>query len=271
MLRRTQPGPGYVHPRAGRSRDHTYGLEVANESAPNYQRWVTQLCLPYIGDHVLEIGAGYGAVTRFLSEGVADYVATDTSAECLAALESRFRDSPNVTVRKLDLLADQPDGDFDSIILINVLEHMLDDSGVLRSLGSHLAADGRLIVYVPALNSLYGDWDDRIGHFRRYSKGQLERVMHAAGLAVVESRYVNLVAIPAWFAFSRLGIRKKQGAREAGIGRELQVWDRIAVPMTRWMETRLRPPIGLNVLGVASKVSPDALRPNSPGHPPLRW
>jgi SAM-dependent methyltransferase len=255
MIRRRQPGPGYVHPRAGRTHDHTYGLEVASESAPNYHRWITQLCRSHVGNHVLEIGAGYGAVTRFLSQGVEDYVATDTSADCLAALESRFRGSPNVTVRRLDLPEDQPEGVFDSIILINVLEHLSDDSGVLRSLGSHLGANGRLIIYVPALNSLYGDWDDKIGHFRRYSKGQLERVMHAAGLQVVDSRYVNLIGIPAWFAFSRLGIRRKQGAREAGIGRELQVWDRVAIPMTRWMETRLRPPVGLNVLGVAANGS----------------
>jgi len=255
MLRKRQPGPGYVHPRAGRTHDHTHGLEVAADSSPNYHRWITELCRPYVGAHALEVGAGHGAITRFLSAGVPDYVATDTSAECLAVLESKFRASPNVTIRKLDVLVDQPEGGFDSIIMINVLEHLLDDSGVLRSLSRHLAADGKLIVYVPALNSLYGEWDDRIGHFRRYSKVHLERVMEAAGLAVAESRYVNLMAIPAWFAFSRLGIRRKQGSREAGIGRELQMWDRVAVPMTRWMETRLRPPVGLNVLVVGSKRS----------------
>jgi SAM-dependent methyltransferase len=252
MRRGTRPGPGFVHPRAGRRHDHTYGLEVANDSSPNYQRWISQLCRPYVGQRALEIGAGYGAVSRFLCAGVPEYVATDTSPECLAGLVSRFSDSPNVTVRKLDVIADEPEGTFDSIILINVLEHLLDDAGVLRSLSGHLADDGRLIIYVPALNSLYGDWDDRIGHFRRYSKGQLDRVMRAAGLTILESRYVNLVAIPAWFAFSRLGVRRTQSTRSSGIGRELQIWDRTAVPMTSWLETRWRPPIGLNVLGVAT-------------------
>ena len=226
---------------------------MADESSPNYQRWITELCRPYVGKRALEIGAGYGAVTRFLSQGVADYVATDTSPECLKALESRFRESSNVTVRRLDVLADQPGDEFDSIIMINVLEHLFDDAGILKSLSRHLAPNGKVIIYVPALNSLYGTWDDRVGHFRRYSKGRLEHVMREAGLAVIESRYANLVAIPAWFAFSRLGIRNTRSGSNATLGRDLQIWDRTAVPITRWVETRVRPPIGLNVLGVAMR------------------
>jgi 2-polyprenyl-3-methyl-5-hydroxy-6-metoxy-1,4-benzoquinol methylase len=249
----TRPGPGYIHPRAGRTSNHTYGLEVATDSSPNYHRWITQLCRPHVGQRALEIGAGFGAVTRFLSEGVADYVATDASPECLSALEARFRESPNVTVEGLDVLAGELHGEFDSIIMINVLEHLVDDSFVLESLGRHLAPGGRLIIYVPALNPLYGEWDDMIGHVRRYSKGQLVRVMRAAGLAVVDARYVNLIAIPAWFAFSRLGVRRRQGTSAGGIGSQLQIWDRTAVPITRWLESRLQPLLGLNVLGVAAR------------------
>jgi len=251
-MRMTRPGPGYIHPRAGRTSNHTYGLEIATDSSPNYHRWITELCRPHVGQRTLEIGAGFGAVTRFLSEGVTDYVASDTSPECLTALESRFCDSPNVTVEAFDVLIGRPRGEFDSIIMINVLEHLVDDSLVLTSLSRHLRPRGRLIVYVPALNSLYGEWDDMIGHVRRYSKGQLVRVMHAAGLAVVAARYVNLIAIPAWFAFSRLGVKRRQGTSAGGIGPQLQVWDRTAVPVTRWIETRVRPPLGLNVLGVGA-------------------
>lgn len=254
MVRQSQAVSNYVHPRASRSGNHACSLEIADESTPNYQRWITQLCRPYIGNRVLEIGAGHGAVTRFLCEEVSDYVATDTAPECLTALESKFRDSSNVTVRKLDILSDQIDDEFDSIIMINVLEHLLEDSEILRSLSGRLAADGKIIIYVPALNSLFGDWDDMAGHFRRYSKRQLEHVIAAAGLAVVESRYVNLLAIPAWFAFSRLGVRRKPAKQpDATFGRDLQIWDRTAVPLTRWVETRVRPPIGLNVLGIAGK------------------
>jgi len=250
VLRRKQPVSGYIHPRANRSGNHACGLEIADEATPNYHRWITELCRPYLGDRVLEIGAGYGAVTRFLSQGVPDYVATDTAPECLTALESRFGQSSNVRVRKFDVLADELDGEFDSIVMINVLEHLRDDSGTLAALSTHLASSGRLIIYVPAFNYLYGDWDHMVGHFRRYSRSQLEHVMRGAGLTVVESRYANLVAIPAWFAFSRLGIRLKKKP-DAEFGRDLRIWDNTAVPITRWVETRVRPPIGLNVLGVA--------------------
>jgi SAM-dependent methyltransferase len=253
MVRRGHPTSRYVHPRAGRNTDHDHGLEMADESSPNYHRWITELCRPYVGERTLEVGAGRGAVTRFLSEGVTDYVATDTSPECLAALETRFRESSNVTVHELDIRTGQPDGDFDTIVMINVLEHLLDDAGTLTSLSRHLAPGGKLIVYVPALNSTYGAWDDRVGDYRRYSKKQLVHVMCDAGLTVVDSSCANLVAIPAWFAFSRLGSRNKQSGRYATLGRDLQIWDKTAVPMTRWVETRVRPPIGLNVLGVAMR------------------
>jgi SAM-dependent methyltransferase len=252
MIRRHAPTSGYVHPRAGRAPDHARGLEIASESSPNYHRWIAQLCRPYIGQNAVEIGAGHGAVTRFLAEGVTNYTATDVSPECLAVLRTRFRDSPNVKVSELDVLSDELNDTFDSVIMINVLEHLRDDAGTLRSLSRHLEPDGNFIVYVPAFNSLFGDWDDRAGHFRRYSKRQLEHVMRAADLRVVESRYVNLLAIPAWFAFSRLRIRNRPEGPDTALGRDLRVWDRTAVPATRWVEARVRVPVGLNVFAVGT-------------------
>jgi 2-polyprenyl-3-methyl-5-hydroxy-6-metoxy-1,4-benzoquinol methylase len=258
MVHRNPPGPGYVHPRAHLYTEHARGLEVADESTPNYHLWVASLCRPYLGDRVLEIGAGRGAVTRFLSEGVLDYIASDATPECLTALERRFAGSQTVTVKSLDVGTDQPDGQFDSIVMINVLEHLRDDADILRSLSAHLTENGVLIIYVPALNALFGDWDDWAGHYRRYSKPHLAQVMTASGLSVIECRYVNLMAIPAWYAFSRLGIRNKESGPDRKLGRDLRLWDRSAVPLTQWIETRWRPPIGLNVLGVARRLQEEA-------------
>jgi SAM-dependent methyltransferase len=235
-------------------------LDIAHESSPNYHQWIAQLCRPYIGSRVLEIGAGHGAVTRFLCENVSDYVATDTDPECLAALEERFGASESVSVRKFDVLVDTLEAPFDTIIMINVLEHLLDDAGILNSLSQNLTPEGNLVIYVPAFNFLYGDWDDRVGHFRRYSKPQLERVMKEGELVIAESRYVNLVALPAWFVFSRLKVRNKQSRPGGNLGRDLRVWDNTAIPVTRWIESRLRPPVGLNVLGVGRRPAADGGR-----------
>ena len=244
---------GYVHPRAHHGGSHVFALECADESTPNYHRWIASLCRPHLGARVLEVGAGYGAVTRFMSEGVKHYVATDADPGCVRILQSKFHGSPNVTVRNFDAAVDEPIDEFDSIVMINVLEHLHDDAGILESLSLHLVSRGKLVVYVPALNSMYGDWDRRAGHYRRYSRRQLRHVFQDAGLAIAEVRYANLMAIPAWFAFSRLGIRRAENGPAARFRRDLRLWDNVAVPLTQRLESTIRVPIGLNLLGVASK------------------
>ena len=82
--------------------------------------------------------------------------------------------------------------------MVNVLEHIRDDVGVLSSLQRFLEPGGSIVIYTPALNGLFGSWDDYAGHFRRYSKWRLREVFRQAELDTVELRYANLLAIPAW-------------------------------------------------------------------------
>jgi hypothetical protein len=127
--------------------------------------------------------------------------------------------------------------------MINVLEHIEDDSGVLAGLRPLLSPGGAIVLYVPALNGLYGRWDRKVGHYRRYSRWRLREVANEAGLDVVELRYVNALAIPAWIAFSRTDVDRTQGV-------SLSIWDRTGVPLSRAVERRIRVPFGLNLLAV---------------------
>ncbi len=139
---------------------------------------------------------------------------------------------------------------FDSAIMINVLEHIFDDVGVLRALGERLNPGGNCLVYVPALNGLYGPLDREIGHYRRYSTARLGGVVREAGLVPVRLHYVNMLAIPAWVLFSSRWIDRDDRQSVSG---SLNLWDRVGVPLTRAIESRVRPPIGLNVFCVARK------------------
>jgi hypothetical protein len=143
------------------------------------------------------------------------------------------------------------DGSYDSIVMINVLEHILDDGGTLNYLAKFLNPGGNLIIYVPALNWLYGSWDRKIGHYRRYSKARLAGVIDEAGLTVRKIHYVNAIAIPAWYAFSKLGIRRNDDNGDQAPSAELKAWDRYVIPVTRFVESVVRPPIGLDVLAIA--------------------
>jgi SAM-dependent methyltransferase len=179
-------------------------------------------------------------------------VATDLSVSSVEAMQRRFADVPNVEVRRADLRTWDPGRTFDSLLMVNVLEHIRDDVGALVSLRRFVRPGGSVVIYVPAMNGLYGKWDEHVRHFRRYSKWRLHQVMRQASLHPVELRYANMLAMPAWVAFSML-MRFDADGRHS-----LSIWDRTVVPTTRFIESRVRVPFGLNLLGVGRVSAADA-------------
>lgn len=258
LLRWLRPAPAarYIHRRAelagSDDAEHDFGLDVASESSPNYLRWVAEAIDPYLGREVLEIGAGLGSITQHYVKD-RTMVLTDLSGVCVASLRERFAGDANVTVVQEDARSfSASQYQFDSIVMINVLEHVPDDLGLLMHLRTLLKPHGRIVLYVPALNALYGRWDRKVGHCRRYSKWRLAAVAEEAGLVPIELRYMNILAIPAWLALSRSDVARTQRA-------SLSTWDRTGVPLSRALERRLQPPIGLNLLAVLG----DAGEPSS--------
>jgi SAM-dependent methyltransferase len=252
-MSRLRPAPAarYIHPKAAalleKEGDHDADLELSGDSAPNYFSWVAELCAARLGHRVLEVGAGLGAITARYERG-REVVASDVSAPCVDALRARFADHPNVRVEDRDLRGLELDELFDSVLMVNVLEHIADDVEALRGLSRVLVPGGNIVVYVPALNGLYGALDYKIGHYRRYSVWRLREVFREAGLEPVELRWVNTIAIPAWAAFGRGDVNDAQRST-----RLLSLWDRTAVPAGRFIEERVRMPIGLNVFGVGRR------------------
>ena len=249
---RSKPAARYIHPKAvsllDQEGDHDLDLDVSGENAPNYLSWVADTCRPHLGYRVLEVGAGLGAITARYEQG-RDVVANDLSPSCVRALRERFADHSNVRVEERDLRVLEADAEFDSVIMVNVLEHIADDAGALRRLARLLVPGGNFVVYVPALNGLYGPWDRRIGHYRRYSVWRLREVFREAGLEPVEVSWANFLAIPAWAAFGRGNIDDRERS-----GNLLSLWDRAAVPAARLLEGHVRMPIGLNVFGVGRRL-----------------
>lgn len=248
------PALRYVHPKSGGrdDGDYDFALEAATASLPNYLKWIAGLCAPHLGPSLLDVGAGHGAVTQHFAEG-RSVTAVDVSDDCVTALRRRFADTPAVRVVCADLRTWTTEERFDSVVLINVLEHILDDVGALESLQRFTLPGGTFVLYVPALNGLFGEWDRKVGHYRRYSKWRLRAVVEAAGLELIELRYANLLAIPAWLAFSVASGRvETTGDKSLPISdRAAVLWDRAAVPLIRAVEARVQPPLGLNLLCAA--------------------
>jgi SAM-dependent methyltransferase len=242
----------YVHPKAApdpSAGEHDRGLELNDEAAVGYLRWVAGMMIPYLGESALEVGSGHGGIAEQLAGG-RRLVATDISDACLSILRSRFVGWPNVEVRRMDLRHLDIEENFTSIVIVNVLEHIYDDVGALRTLSRCLDRGGHCLIYVPALNWLYGEHDRDIGHYRRYSRRRLAAVVADAGLRPVKLHYVNMLGIPAWIAFSSRWLDRGNSAH---VSRSLRLWDQVGVPLTSLIERRVHPPIGLNLFCAACK------------------
>lgn len=213
--------------------------------AENYIDFVCELFDDFTGDHVLEVGAGHGDFTKRLVASGRRVDATDLSERCLDELREAFDGDDRVNIYPLDLMAPGDVHGFDSALLVNVLEHVPDDVAGLESLGRIVRPGGAIILYVPAFEALYGEFDRRIGHYRRYRRRQLGATVYAAGLDIEVLRYVNLPGFFAWWALV------KMLGRTPVDGPLVRIWDKLAMPLIRFVERRWTPPFGQSLLCVA--------------------
>jgi SAM-dependent methyltransferase len=180
----------------------------ALSAAPRFNRWMADTIRPHVGERVLEIGAGIGNLTRALIRGRRRYAATDINPEHLARLASRFPHRPNLEIRSCDLTRTDDfapfAGGMDTVICLNVLEHIEDDRGGLANIYSALDHGGQAILLVPEGQSVFGTIDVALGHFRRYSEAELKGKMEGAGFQVEQIIAFNRVSRPAWFVSGRV-------------------------------------------------------------------
>lgn len=217
------------------------------DDADNYAAWIFSLIEPHLGRRVLEIGAGHGTLTDLLAADGRSVVSTDTSERCVRMLRDRFSGNDHVDVVFGPIEAVAGRGPFDSVVLVNVLEHIADDERALADLTILLAPGGRLVLWVPAFEFLYSRLDHRIGHHRRYRVGELRNSLAQAGLAVLDLRYINTLGAVAWLVSARV-LR-----RTPTVGRSVRIFDRYAVPVLRRAERGRRPPFGQSVFAVAQR------------------
>ena len=174
--------------------------------APRFNRWMFDRLAPWVGNTVLEVGSGIGNLSQFLMDR-ARVVLTDTEPAYRAHLERRFGHAPHVGVRELTLPDVPPDlagKMFDTVICLNVLEHIERDREALAAMSGMLGPGGGVVLLVPALPALYGELDVALGHFRRYTPRTLRAVFAEAGLRVQHLEYFNLAGMPGWWFVSRV-------------------------------------------------------------------
>jgi len=214
--------------------------------ATNYAAWIIDQAEAHIGAHILELGAGHGTVTdRLLEHG--KVAAADLSPRCVEVLREKYEQHPDVEVLHGDVATVTAGRSFDTVVLVNVLEHIEDDGAALRTILARLRPGGTVVLFVPAFQGLYSEFDRLVGHHRRYRRGELAALVKGAGFEVVEARYVNCVGALAWWVVARqLGRFPKSRAA-------MRAYDRAVVPVIRAVESRWTPPFGQSVLCIGRR------------------
>jgi SAM-dependent methyltransferase len=221
--------------------------------AVNYHRWILSIFEPYLGARVVEVGAGTGSFSELLLERRLESLSlVEPSTAMYQQLCERVAESQNVTtyndvfenVAEQIRLAERPD----SIIYVNVLEHIADDVHELSVINKTLDAGGRIFIFVPALRWLHGSYDRQINHFRRYTRTELEKKCVAAGFKAITSRYFDLFGVlPWWVKYKVL----QSNNMEPGA---VRFYDQRVVPIAKVLESTLSPPLGKNVLLIGEKL-----------------
>lgn len=180
----------------------------ALEQAPRFNQWMYEAIRPHLGSQLAELGSGRGNLSKFLkSHGT--LLVTDNRNEYLSELRARWPEDKRLQVASLDLCeaaqyeklrAFRPD----TVVCLNVLEHIENDRAVLRHLFDVLPIGARLVFLVPFNPKLTSEFDRQIGHFRRYAHGELEEKMREAGFDVERQFFFNKVGVLAWWIGNKI-------------------------------------------------------------------
>jgi SAM-dependent methyltransferase len=197
---------------AGPTPSDAMGAETLDimQEAPGYNRWQYSRIAPFLGRRICEIGSGIGNMSDYLLQAPYEKVVlTDMDSAYLDMLRARFGARPNVHVEPLTLPDPTSGARFagyglDTVVALNVIEHIPDDLGALASVASLLQPGGRLVILVPAFQSLFGSLDETLGHVRRYTKRTIAERFRSLGLQVERTFYFNLVGTLGWWFNARV-------------------------------------------------------------------
>ena len=226
-------------------------LETATQRK-NFTKWVYEAIFSGLKGDILEVGSGLGTFSEHIIRDFPDSSVTlsDISLSYIQNLKEKFS-GKNVTVCKLDLNVQEDYEDigyekFDSIIAVNVLEHVKNDELALQQLYKMLRKNGILIVLVPANKFLYNVIDKSIGHWRRYTKNELETKIKNTKFSVEKMFSFNMLGMVGWYVNGNL-------CKKAVINKKAsKVFDKL-VPVMKVVEKILRRRIGLSIICYSKK------------------
>lgn len=226
-------------------------LELFSQ-AINWKRYLRSKIGKFLGNRVLEVGAGIGSTTVSLCKGNEDeWLALEPDPSLLEILDNKIDSGklPTCCKSHLGSVADLPsetEGKFNSILYIDVLEHINEDFSELERASQYLAKGGFLIVLAPAHQWLYTPFDEAIGHYRRYSRSSLLK-LGTNNLRCVTAKYLDSIGLLASLA-NKLLLKSSQPTQA-----QIKIWDQYMVTLSKLADPLLLYSIGKSILVIWQK------------------
>ena len=223
-------------------------LEVIAK-ADRFNKWMYDQFKHQLKGEILEIGSGIGNISRLvISEGHC-ITLSDYNEEYCEILKNEFSATKNVReILSIDLL--HPDFNnkydayrekFDSIFLLNVIEHIKEDDMAVKNCRYLLRQAGHLILLAPAYSWLYSSFDKQLGHFRRYTLRSLGELLKGNNFNILSGSYFNFAGIGGWLLFGKILNQKKLSSRE------MSAFNRI-VPIAKLIDKLFAKKSGLSII-----------------------
>ncbi len=222
--------------------------------ADKFNRWMHETIAPHCSGRILEIGSGIGNISKYFIERGDSIMLTDLRKSYCDQLQDSFGKSKNlIGIEQIDLVAENFDtqykdllGTFDTVFALNVIEHIEDDRLALVNATKLLSSNGKIIILVPAYQSLYNQFDVELEHFRRYTKKTIATTFDNAAIDIERQQYFNAVGILGWFVTGKI-LRKKQIP-----GGQMNLYNTF-VPVIKLIDKLILETVGLSVITVGHK------------------
>jgi SAM-dependent methyltransferase len=225
----------------------TQSLEFLS-SVYNYNHWMARTLEPFIGENILELGCGIGNILQYylLRQKL---TGVDLDQNMINYCQKKFDKHENCEFICADIFEDEIklDANIDTMISMNVIEHIEDDRAALKWMVDNLALNGTLVTLVPAHPHIHGSIDEAAGHHRRYVMEDLITKIEGIGCHVTNSFYFNCIGYFGWGLNSRVFKKKNIPVKQT------LIYDRYVVPLQAWAEGIIKPPFGQSLVVIARK------------------
>jgi len=221
------------------------------QHAATWKRYYANILKPYIKENVLEVGAGIGSTTEYLCDGSpAKWLCLEPDPSLFEKLQQKIqkKELPSCCYAIKGIISDlQEDMKFDTILYIDVIEHIENDAAELQQAKEILSEGGHLIVLVPAHQSLFSPFDKTIGHYRRYNK---KRLLSAIPKDLQHRKLVYLDSIGLLASL----MNKFFLRQDYPTSKQINFWNKVMVPISKTTDRFVNYKLGKTLIGIWKKI-----------------